>query len=242
MASRNTGNLNLADLLRLVRGVGGQQTAQAAKATARPRITQTGGRAVGGAGTLPVGPVLAAAPAAGLGGLGTIGSIVAAQGILKLIEGGSNLVGGVGGALAQQAAPPPPVPTNSERYLIPQISPLAYQQNYQQELMRRALLSQIPVIGPSIVQNLPELDRPLSQKEAFDLTQLAAERLGQRDRERDRIRGELAALPAGYQAIGTQSQALGGALQSAINTVLERAPIEKSLALQSIATKNQFSN
>jgi len=239
MARRYAGNL--ADLLRLVRGVGGQQTAQAAKAVTRPKITQTGGRAVRGAGTVPVGPVLAggavATPAAGLG-LGTVGSVIAAQGILDLIQTG---LGAIGGAITQQAGGGTPVPTASSAtggYLMPMDSPLAYQQNYQRDMFNRAVLERYgfgDFLGPAPAP-------PLTQREVNDLNQIAMIRAGEREREIARIKGELAALPAGYQAIGTQSTALGGALQSAINTVLQRAPIEKSLALQSIATKNQFGN
>lgn len=232
---------NLANLLKLVPGVGGKQAVQAARAATRPRITQTGGRAVRNAGTLPVGPALAggafAAPGAGLG-LGTVGSLVAAQGILDLIQTG---LGTIGGLATQQAGGATPVPTASSAtggYLMPMDSPLAYQQNYQREMYNRAVLERLgfgDFLGPSPAP-------PLTQREVNDLNQIAMIRAGEREREIARIQGELAALPAGYQAIGTQSMALGGALQSAINTVLQRAPIEKSLALQSIATKNQFSN
>ena len=238
MASRYAG---LADLLKLVPGVGGKQTAQVARAATRPRVTQSGGRAVGGTGTVPVGPAFAggavAAPTAGVG-LGAIGSAIVAEGLFRLLEGGLSAAGGLA---TQQAGGATPVPTASSAtggYLMPMDSPLAYQQNYQREMYNRAVLERLG-FGSSLG---PPPAPPLTQREVNDLNQIAMIRAGERERELARIQGELAALPAGYQAIGTQSTAMAGALQSAINTVLERAPIEKSLALQSIATKNQFSN
>lgn len=237
-------NRSLGDLLNLVPGVGRKQTtqaAQAAQAATRPRITQSGGRAVGGAGNVPVGPVLAggavAAPAAGIG-VGAIGSAILADNLFKLLESGLKATGGLA---AQQAGGATPVPTASSAtggYLMPMDSPLAYQQNYQREMYNRAVLEKLgfgDLLGPPPAP-------PLTQREVNDLNQIAMVRAGERERELARIQGELAALPSAYQAIGTQSQALGGALQSAINTVLQRPPFERSLALQSIATKNQFGN
>lgn len=239
----------LAELLRLIPGIGGKQTAQAARTATRPRVTQSGGRAVRGAGTIPVGPTLAggavAAPVQGigLGAAGAIGSAVLAEGIFKLLESGLGPALQVASQQAGGGTPVPVASSQTEKYLMPMDSPLAYQQNYQREMFNRALLGSLPFgLGSSIVQNLPEYAPPLTQREVNDLNQIAMIRAGERERELARIRGELAALPSAYQAIGTQSQALGGALQSAINTILQRAPIEKSLALQSIATKNQFSN
>ena len=122
----------------------------------------------------------------------------------------------------------------SQKYAVPQVNPLDYQQYYNEERYRRELLSRAGIdLGP-----LPA--RPLTQMEAYNLNQLAMQRAGERERELARVQGELAALPAAFQTQGQIGQSTAGILNQAIATVLQRAPVEKSQALQAIATKQQF--
>jgi hypothetical protein len=150
-------------------------------------------------------------------------------------------VRGAGRTAVNQTTNPVPVGSQqTNKYTLPMDSPLAYMQAYNREMYNRALLESILGVGTDALGPAPQA--PLSQTEAFDLNQIATARAGEREREIARIQGELAALPAAFQSQGRVADATSNALQSAIATVLQRAPIEKSEALRSIATVNQFSN
>lgn len=201
-----------------------------------PRITGEGGRVIRQGGD----DAASAAAKTGnnLGGVGTGVSSIAA------FELAQYLLGALGkGASKAIDSTSTPVPVGgmgtANRYTLPMDSPLAYTQYYNQEMYNRALLKKYFGIDLG-ADTMPE--RPLTQTEAFNLNQIAMQRTGLREQELARIQGELASLPAAFQSQGRVADAASNTLQQAIATVLQRAPVEKSEALKSIATVNQFSN
>ncbi len=174
-------------------------------------------------------------------GPGGVAKGIAGAGVTALIADLLiDAVRGAGRTAVNQTANPVPVGSQqTNKYTLPMDSPLAYTQAYNREMYNRAVLERFGV-SPDALGPAPRA--PLSQTEAFDFNQLATARAGEREREIARIQGELAALPAAFQTQGRVADATSNALQSAIATVLQRAPIEKSEALRSIATVNQFSN
>lgn len=214
-------------------------------------ILRSGGRAASSAGPMITGSggrvVRAGAPAAANAatGGGVAGNLLTGLGALELLQLGSGLIRDTGKAAGDvtQAATggagvtgtPVPVGTDTRGYTIPQGNPLAYQQYVDAENFRRSALNKLGA-------NLPMLERALTQTEVFNLNQIATARAGERERELARIEGELGALPAAYTAQGRVADAASNVLRDAITTVLQRAPVEKSLALQNIARTNQFSN
>ena len=206
-----------------------------AKTGAAPVITSTGGQVIQGA--------LGAAPRFA-GVANPVGGALSAYGGYELLNA---ILGGLGNvgretvkAVGQGTQSPVPQAVNmGNKYTLPMESPLAYQQNYQREMYNRALL-QTAGLDPGLLGPLPA--RPLTQQEAFNLNQLAMQRAGEREQLLARIQGELAAAPAAFNAQSAIGQSTGGALQSAINTVLQRDPLEANQALAAIARTNQFSN
>jgi len=187
--------------------------------------------------------VRAGAQGAAPGIAGGLGGVITSYAVFDLIGdllGGATRTAGnvVNPALqAVTGNSPSAAPTtgdSAQKYAVPQINPLAYENFYRQEQYRRELLARAGIdLGTAPA-------RPLTQMEAYNLNQLAMQRAGQRERELARVQGELAALPAAFQTQGQIGQSTAGVLNQAIATVLQRAPVEKSQALQAIATKQQF--
>lgn len=106
-------------------------------------------------------------------------------------------------------------------------------ENYNRSLANqfRGANDQLPYLDPEIIIEATQ-QRNLE----------AGRQLGEREAYLARIKGELGALPQAYGAVGTGLTALGNlgqsssdVLKTAINTVLERDPVEKNQALANIA-------
>jgi len=89
---------------------------------------------------------------------------------------------------------------------------------------------------------LPRIDPELIIRASQQANLEAGRQLGERQAYLARIQGELGALPAAYQAVGTGLTALGGlgqsssnVLENAIETVLKQDPVGTNQALANIA-------
>jgi len=202
---------------------------------AAPRITGTGGRVIQGAAANPGvanagGGLLATYGTyellnAILGGLGNVGNAVSrgSQAVPTVISGG---------------APDPAAQQTARGYTLPMESPQAYQQNYQSDMYRRALLQALPGGGGLQLGVPPAV--PLTQSEAFNMNQEAVRRAGIREQLIERIKGELLAAQQGFGAQGQTSQALGNVAAAVVPAVVQNPNVAGNQALAALARTNQF--
>ena len=118
---------------------------------------------------------------------------------------------------------PAPATGTSSKFTITANDLLAFEQWAAGENYRRSLLGK------------PPIDVQAKLKEAIALNNKYLEESSRRDAYLERVRGEMAALNTGIQALGNLGSEKERTLQTAINKVLARDPVGSNQALANLS-------